>query len=1607
MAPKQLTQCPENLREAIDWLLQNKSEGNLPKLANAVKDLIDQAVEDARSSLISNKNENACVEVTAKDIELCELLKSRLELLHKHEKNLENFFGDKDSGINPLAAIIEKVCSGFEHLLGYDSGNYTGRGIVYSDCDRLRDAVLMYLHGVLESVKMDPSIQVYMPVSEPILVVVLNTLEFSAGKGSTRFTESIGEVTKWLSNFEKIFTALTNAAITKFDDIKLDHIEGTKGFKKALEALNGASPSKRNAVFAALQKCLKKANELESTTLKKALEAIEVLDSDIKNKVQKSVMQVETLVKAFAQSAQNTSLLEVLAKVDETLGRLPVEVERKIKNGGHETVEQFRAKMEMLHGGVNTLKDDQFNELKKSVDSGIKNYGDKVSSTMNTVSRDYKNKIIATLTTVVAKVSVLSTQLIDAQAEELEKELQNQLESLPLTALRGQFVKNETYESLLKRKKSEIQSIRSQLKSENLDEENIHQYKSKISGSISKVLDAINRTNSVWQKEIQQQLQGLHKDVQNVHTIKQQAESRLLLARLEKQIDCLERLAKMTGDGSVKDTLKTATSNVSKLNQELERTRVDAAFWLNQHRDYLKDAFQNAQQASNKLAATIKEKNSQDPAVNSTSVFTNSKIDELLKKFEDEFKGHIKDLIEKVGMKSTDNNSVHKLLDELQSHINALQHAIRSLTDHVSIVERSLQHWIGKANRDLTSAFHEAKEAITKLGQQMKTEVENALTDIIKEAKEKYGQTMSANLTELNDNLTSEIKNIKDIIYEDFNHGAKGLLRQLNSFVNGIDIIKDIKTSTYQILDAPRKSSLSLAVLIVKIGFKRFIKGVSEQRDVKSEKSKIDEVSQSLDKLLQQIYTSDHFDNDVNIMRDRFIDTLNALSAETMDDAPKRVLKPLKYGLEKFVEELNKAYVSTYSLQKWNDADKIKYAKVFCSVLEILYADLDILHSECNARGTWRDTRIRLNEQNNKENLLGYFLKKCGYRVASGHDRQDGELQNKTDCTGQSILKRLTNDKNVFNSPNNDAGNLYNLYETLYTYYNICHCKYFPDVKHPCTVKDMLIWLTGLWHHPMLDPLKDHIKEILVAPEKYKNSNYLSIPIEELKLDPTSTVTAKMIFDTLQEIGTQSHNVLTTILGYGGQSATYACDFANNALGLHYPSTGDECLHTLLDILRRLFPVLRFLQSQCGNPASDYGWFQCRYGKDIEPANWHCDDHSTTKVDCNSRSPLMSYLSDCLPGYLPHQLTSIGCDPVCTTCSTSEKGMPCLLPLGFRAFSGRTRRGSDIREILDKFFNIPNHSTLFCLVATPPATLPEHFGFVLSIVREIQSGGTPPLKTAIKSTIIDSSIGIYDELADLTSALRDTYGSEYVRHNECVHPHLITLTSSSICYGESKKIHWAPYLRSLCTDLYKHLANRNSEPYLSWVLYLPWVFRDCLKNLHDAFNHISCEDWSCLRCLDGDGCRSGQHGLVEQAEGQPARPCCQCLSAVNCEGVLPTLYKYGFTFGDVFTLKDPSTRRSCSDFSNHLRDVLDSEHFGNLFTKCDEYLFKTRGPFIWTLFALWILSLLYLLYVLLGSVDTFYIRSHWRSLSSHNIYAQSLLAASRGNKIAKLAYLQV
>ncbi|GBE62780.1 Extracellular matrix-binding ebh, putative [Babesia ovata] len=913
-----------------------------------------------------------------------------------------------------------------------------------------------------------------------------------------------------------------------------------------------------------------------------------------------------------------------------------------------------------------------------------------------------------------------------------------------------------------------------------------------------------------------------------------------------------------------------------------------------------------------------------------------------------------------------------------------------------------LQEAIEMCDKFLTDADDIERNTVRELEKFVDYEVEDAIAELTKEARRDYVESARDALKHFALKAESELEELPGEINRDLFVGFKGFMKYVYGHFDNLESVMEEKeiqalSSAFHAFYAPLNEYLGNEIR-------------REHREREGDKNpllpesqdhyadRLSAVHTALSALLTHITGAQRYGHEVRGLLDALDKALAGLRPECFARPSTAVIDGVTDGLSAFAAELRNAYISAYSGAALTgdlvSSEAVTAAeasggrkavsersvtvltpygenlcKVLLSIVPILDSSFAVLKHNC---------RSLAGQHLNSSTDLGRLLAEMGYRVPD-YGEQDGELNRHV--TGKGITVLLVGDHSrVFNSHRHAKNALGILLECLNDYYKACHYAAYSATRAPCNVYEMLCWLTGLKYNCVYDKLRKCIK--MCHEEHTENSLY-----------PTA-LTADALVSAVNSLTADSPTLLTRVLGYGNAFTTYAVDFYNNSLQLYYPQDGEDCLHLLLHLLRFLLPALRFLLCRCSLPVHLGGWAQCRYGRDVPPYNWQCAPPVTAMPtphpECSDKSPLMSYLNDCLPGHLPHQVSAIGCEPRCNTCPSAPSGMPCLIPLGFRGFSGSTKTGKQLCEVLTKLFTNEHLSSLLSLEPRPPATLAEHIGFALSLVGDWHDGKIVPknsLQTALEASAADLSLRLCKQPGDLTAALTAAYGSDSAKHGGCKHPHLTHLAGTDVCTRHQA----SPFLQALCRDSYDSLAHRHSGLYLSWAVYLPWTFYDLLQCLYTAFKEISCRDWSCDACLHEGPCDPDSHGVLN-----PKAPVhgCRCPSIVQCRGVMPTLYSYGLTFRDASALVSQDT--SCSSFSTQLSQVLPSEYFRDLFHKCDEFLWHIRTPFLFAITALWLIAALYILVMLLYRMDVLRIRSHLLTTrASHLIDVKALLAGSR------------
>ncbi|GBE62944.1 hypothetical protein, conserved [Babesia ovata] len=1590
-----------------------------------------------------------------------EELRKKLETLKQNKEN------HCETLLNNLCSGLEKFLGYQETSKGYD-----GSGIVYSDLDRLCDGVMAFLHGVLDGVKDDDNVAAYDVKDTENINKVISDLHDNVGKGRQAFPEAVTQVEKatggvkdklgkyynqaydqtdlngqlheWTKTLQGISTELTIIETQQIND--LDKSLSTRimhkiePIQKSVEVLLGAAreeglKSKVKEVDDALWKQEQKVRtsvgnlRIEKREkfdiIKKAIkDAQHFMDNGFDWEYRSKILGCFTAIKDAIINAYDS-----LKQKKNYLDGLVMDAQEhvyQIKIGiGTESI-SFG---DTVYGGWGLLKI----EIKKLVGQIKGEPGEGLVQVQNNSG----------LKQIVEGVEAYANGF---ENEAFSKVLQKWIDEIVNDAdegIVGSKIKNYvTFNQNNGKLSAEVGSV----KSKTVRQAIIAELPAFIHGDVKTA--AVSTLKNTKVNNIDEQLSAFAARIESELTNDRDSSIGSAVQAIEEKLG----LKGVTNNyrqyltAAVKAIANSIIKNFMQVAEELKRFAKDS------HIANLTQIGNNVDNIKKYFDGTKAE------TINGTTNY-GKKIDDALAKVKDE----IEALDGLLGVKVGQDGSIQKKLNEIQEELE-IKYKLHVIEWNTRDADEALTHAIDEIDKVVRDAFSTLTAEVRALFAQghkadlaaLKTLVEEQEKEIDKIIKHDKSNGVKGLLKWMYDKAGSRINALGSALTPSPAPAVKTqgntedrtkLKNVSDKFREYSDIILDYIGGQARNPSAIVKpTEQSLQVGDIKDAFDRLIKYVAHHDDNK--------------------YTFDHISTS-------YLDALNAslhkLSPSHFHGFHNPLLlDALKSGMSAFTKQLGHAYVNRYSGQKGSDdwvitntkknndpsqPDKVlstegrNCAKVCLTILETLLSGLDGLKDVCKKRFS-KSTISRSSD-------LGELFKSYGYRVASHSKSQDGELKRHEDMTGEKVFQKLhemkftssdkiehlkeceSNEVDVNSKKKkHDNFDIFDLLKCLHRhleeYYSVGHIATFTSMKQPCSVNEMLSWFSGLPYNAAYSTLlRDGFTSLLQKPKPktIQGGDEFEVELDDLKSYYIDAYPNRITYDhintALDHICSISYDILTSIAGHGDEYTTYAADFCTNHLSLSYPSIPSQCLDMLLDILRRLLPQLRYLFNRCKLSTKHSGWSQCLYGRDVFTTKSPCNNHSNskpnsrpkcqptcqanTKPNCQPTSPLMSYLTDSLPGHLPHDVSSIGCRSVCSTCPNGKKGMPCLTPLGFRGFSGSTRKGEEICDILDKFFSNFYLSSLFCLSPKTPASLPEQFGFVLSLVsgwNSPKTEATSRIKKSVESSIESVSINLYDQPTKLTAALTNAYRNTHSNHGGKDHlpaySDVYSLAMTSACNDRVGKALCAPYVASLCGDTYAYFAEKHCNTYLSWAIYLPWTFWDLLNNLYNSFCSITCADWGCRGCLRGDKCKSGKHGVVEDEKNQDAT--CQCDSIVKCRGVAPTLYQYGFTFGEASTLNSGSTVKKCSDFCSQLRNVLHSEYFQKLFEECDNFLKAIRWPFMLTLLALWSLSLLYLLHIAVVRLDVLRIRSHLRSPSSHRIAAQSLLAAARVKALANVKY---
>eukprot|EP00371_Babesia_bovis_P003667 XP_001612314.1 variant erythrocyte surface antigen-1, alpha subunit [Babesia bovis T2Bo] len=419
-------------------------------------------------------------------------------------------------------------------------------------------------------------------------------------------------------------------------------------------------------------------------------------------------------------------------------------------------------------------------------------------------------------------------------------------------------------------------------------------------------------------------------------------------------------------------------------------------------------------------------------------------------------------------------------------------------------------------------------------------------------------------------------------------------------------------------------------------------------------------------------------------------------------------------------------------------------------------------------------------------------------------------------------------------------------------------------------------------------------------------------------------------------------------------------------------------------------------------------------------------------------SPLQAFLEDRLPGFSCSEVPE-GEDPEYPPAAShlghcGGSGQCCPLPMGFRNqfYSGSTSdcTGQRLYGIL-YFFSNENmmQSCVYTLVrvtaalsATTPQVLGDVFGFFRGGVgnpvkgknkqeRNVPCGhtGDPSQKGETDYYCGWCASGLREEVRKIEwipkgnemdgGKYRTSVGEALIK----IKGDKAGVTTGYSSNGTSPSALSAltkdsEYVSPLTGELYTAVSATFGGTYLSWVLYLSDALEGGLRSLSDAFQQIECR--GCKGQCDPNKCRKGEHG--SNGGGQ-----CGCQSVVSCTGVLPVLYRHGFSYGNPFNLegyyqKDGSkegdysientkTTKHCHEFLESLSKVLDDKQatsqdhpLTNLLSQVGKLQYDIRLPWIFVLTMAWLVAVLYLAFGAIWPLDWTHMRSHWLRGGEHH-----------------------
>ncbi|GIX65783.1 variant erythrocyte surface antigen-1 family protein [Babesia caballi] len=579
----------------------------------------------------------------------------------------------------------------------------------------------------------------------------------------------------------------------------------------------------------------------------------------------------------------------------------------------------------------------------------------------------------------------------------------------------------------------------------------------------------------------------------------------------------------------------------------------------------------------------------------------------------------------------------------------------------------------------------------------------------------------------------------------------------------------------------------------------------------------------------------------------------------------------------------------------------------------------------------------------------------------------------------------------------------------------------------PKTIREMLYFLSALQFSSAYDELNEHIGTVLttelsVADSSDRNSN--------------NTLSATQLKEYLRASCAFSPSVLGLIQGPGATENTsdpWLFElFCNSAFQFKYPS-GAALFSKVSNYAYALQFQLGFLYSTCGNIGVKCGWQECTYGKEMNPKgsgnspqSHICPGLKCNTSNCNHNSGQCNHnkysqSEGCgksastpspLQAFIIGTLPSFGLSSSSTTNHMSDhpQGALCHVPMGFQANHLRSiGNGAVVYLVLKPIcgnFSSPLRQLcekLGCLTKRTPRSLGDMFGFTWHLKGQLSNTLSSLQSAQWFGELKDKLPFSYELENDSGENLKKFVGTDHKAHNSS--PADLTALHSSGCNKSSQTC--GPYLSPLTLS---HGATFGkpapyASTYLSWMAYLTDDLQSQFQEMLEEFKNIDCSKTGCRgKAGSQQACTSHTPGTHSTSNE------CKCDSVVRCGGVLPLLYRYGFTFSDMGALfgegnTGNNTKRNCKAFADQLQSVISGNPLNKLLESIDNFLFLFRYYFLSNLSGFWAIYIGLILYTFFFLLDTLHLRSHLKLTSSHPVPPLSLLTSGSPLPVTKLTYI--